>query len=173
MQKSVEATRDELAKIRTGKASTSMLDPVRVEAYGSSLPLNQVASVSTPDPRLIVVQPWDKSLIGEIERGILKADLGLNPSNDGQVIRVPIPPLNEERRQEYVKICRKITEDGRVAIRNVRRDANEHIKKLEKDHQISEDESHRLLDQVQELTDKYIKNLEEIMKHKESEILEV
>ncbi len=173
MEKSVEAIREELAKIRTGKASPSMLEPVHVEAYGSSMPLNQVATISTPDPRLIVVQPWDKSLIGAIEKAILKADLGLNPSNDGQVVRVPIPPLNEERRQEYVRICRKITEDGRVAIRNVRRDANEHIKKLEKNHEMSEDDAHRLLDEVQQLTDRYIKQLDEIMKHKEAEILEV
>ncbi len=173
MQKSVEAIREELAKIRTGKASPSMLDPVRVEAYGSSMPLNQVATISTPDPRLIVIQPWDKSLIDAIEKGILKADLGLNPSNDGTVIRVPIPPLNEERRQEYVRICRKITEDGRIAVRNIRRNANEHIKKLEKNHEISEDESHRLQDQVQEITDKYIKQLDQILKHKEEEIMEV
>ncbi len=173
MAKSVEATREELAKIRTGKASPAMLDPVRVEAYGSSMPLNQVATISTPEARLIVIQPWDKGLIGEIEKAILKADLGFNPSNDGQVIRVPIPPLNEERRQEYVRICRKITEEGRVAVRNIRRDANDHIKKLEKNHEISEDEAHRLLDQIQEITDQHIKQLDEIMKHKEAEIMEV
>lgn len=173
MHKSVEATREELAKIRTGKASPSLLDPVRVEAYGTTMPLNQVATITTPDARLIVIQPWDKNLIGAIEKAILKADLGLNPSNDGQVVRVPIPPLNEERRQEYVRICRKIAEEGRIAIRNIRRDANEHIKKLEKDHEISEDESHRLQDKVQELTDKYIEQLDEILKHKEKEIMEV
>lgn len=173
MAKSVEATREELAKIRTGKASPALLDPVRVEAYGGSVPLNQVASISTPDARLIVVQPWDKSLINAIEKAILKADLGLNPSNDGQLIRVPIPPLNEERREEFVKICRKIAEDGRIAIRNVRRDANDHIKKLEKEHEMSEDEAHRLLEEIQKATDKHIEDLEKIMKHKEEEIMEV
>ncbi|HHL73669.1 MAG TPA: ribosome recycling factor [Bacteroidetes bacterium] len=173
MQKSVEATRDELSKIRTGKASPSLLDPVRVDAYGSSMPLNQVASVSTPDARLITVQPWDKSLIGEIEKAILKADLGLNPANDGQLIRIPIPPLNEERRQEYVKICKKITEDGRIAIRNIRRDANDHLKKMEKNHEMSEDEAHTYLDEIQKITDKHIKELDAILKHKEAEIMEV
>ncbi len=173
MQKSVEATRDELSKIRTGKASPNLLDPVRVDAYGSSMPLNQVASVSTPDARLITVQPWDKSLIGEIEKAILKADLGLNPANDGQLIRIPIPPLNEERRQEYVKICKKITEDGRIAIRNIRRDANDHLKKMEKNHEMSEDEAHTYLDEIQKITDKHIKELDDILKHKEAEIMEV
>ncbi len=173
MQKSVEATREELSKIRTGKASPSLLDPVRVEAYGSTMPLNQVASVSTPDARLITVQPWDKSLIGEIEKAILKADLGLNPANDGQLIRIPIPPLNEERRQEYVKICKKITEDGRIAIRNIRRDANDHLKKMEKNHEMSEDEVHTYLDEIQKITDKHIKELDAILKHKEAEIMEV
>lgn len=173
MKKSVEATREELMKIRTGKASPSLLDPVRVNAYGSSMSLNQVATVSTPDARLITVQPWDKSLIGDIEKAILVADLGLNPSNDGTVIRIPIPPLNEERRQEYVKICRKIAEEGRIAIRNIRRDANDHLKRAEKNHEMSEDESHRLHDEVQKSTDKNITELDEILKHKEQEIMEV
>lgn len=173
MQKSVEANRDELARIRTSKASPSLLDSVRVDAYGSHMPLNQVASIATPDPRLITVQPWDKSLVSEIEKAILKADLGLNPSHDGQLIRIPIPPLNEERRQEYVRICRKIAEDGKIAIRNIRRDANDQIKKMEKDHEISEDESRRLQTQVQEITDRYVKRVDEILQHKEAEIMEV
>ena len=173
MHKSIEATRQDLAKIRTGKASPAMLNAVHAEAYGSSMPLNQVASITTPDPRLIVIEPWDKSLIGSIEKGILKADLGFNPSNDGHVIRVPIPPLNEERRQEYVKICRKIVEDGRVAIRNIRRDANDHFKKLEKEHEISEDQAHDYIDEVQKLTDQHISQLDEMLKHKETEIMEV
>lgn len=173
MSKTVESTREELAKIRTSKASTAILDTVRVEAYGSSMPLNQVASLSTPDPRLITVQPWDRSLVNEIEKAILKADLGLNPSNDGTMIRVPIPPLNEERRQEYVKLCRKLAEEGRVAIRNIRRDANEHLKKLEKNHEMPEDQSHRLQDETQKATDKHIAQVDEILKHKEAEIMEV
>ncbi len=173
MNKTVEAIRSELSKIRSGKATPALLDPVRVEAYGSKMPLNQIASVNTPDARLIVVQPWDKGLMGEIEKAIMKADLGLNPSNDGTVIRVPLPPLNEERRTELVKLCRKIVEDGRVAIRNIRRDGNDQYKKLEKDHDMSEDEVHNHLNEIQEATDKHIKQIDEILKHKETEIMEV
>ncbi len=173
MDKTVQATRDELAKIRTGKASPALLDPVKVDAYGSPMPLNQVATVSTPDARLITVQPWDKNLVGAIEKAILTADLGFNPANDGTIIRVPIPPLNEERRQEFVKICRKLAEDGRVAIRNIRRDANEHLKKLEKNHELSEDQSHTYMDEVQKTTDKHVKSIDEVLKNKEIEIMEV
>lgn len=173
MDKTVEAIRNELSKIRSGKATPALLDPVRVEAYGGKMPLNQVASVTTPDARLIVVQPWDKSLMNEIEKAIMKADLGLNPSNDGTVIRVPLPPLNEERRAELVKVCRKVVEDGRVAIRNIRRDGNDQCKKLEKEHDMSEDEMHKHLTEIQEATDKHIKNMDEILKYKEAEIMEV
>ena len=173
MAKTVEATREELSRIRTGKASPSLLDPVRVHAYGSNMPLNQVATVSTPDPRLITIQPWDKNLINEIEKAILTANLGFNPANDGNLIRVPIPALNEERRQEYVKICRKIAEDGKIAIRNIRRDANDHLKKLEKDHEISEDQSHTFIDDVQKITDKYSHGIDDILKMKENELMEV
>lgn len=173
MAKSVEAIRDDLSKIRTGKASASLLDPVKVDAYGSEMPLNQVSTVSTPDARLITVQPWDKGLLNSIEKAILKADLGFNPSNDGVIIRIPVPPLNEDRRKEFVKMCRKITEDGRIAIRNVRRDGNDHLKKLEKEHAISEDELHNYIDDVQQATDKFIKELDQILKHKEAEIMEV
>ena len=173
MAKTVEATREELSRIRTGKASPSLLDPVRVHAYGSTMPLNQVATVSTPDPRLITIQPWDKNLINEIEKAILTANLGFNPANDGNLIRVPIPALNEERRQEYVKICRKIAEDGKIAIRNIRRDANDHLKKLEKDHEISEDQSHTFIDDVQKITDKYSHGIDDILKMKENELMEV
>lgn len=173
MTKSVEATREELTKIHTGKASPSLLDPVRVQAYGGTMPLNQIASISTPDPRLITIQPWDKNLVGEIEKAILSANLGFNPSNDGNIIRVPIPALNEERRQEYVKICRKIAEDGRIAIRNIRRDANDHLKKLEKDHELSEDMSHTYLETVQKETDSHVTQIDEILKHKEAELMEV
>ena len=173
MDKTVESIRDELSKIRSGKATPALLDPVKVEAYGSTMPLNQTATVSTPEPRMITVQPWDKSLIGEIEKGILKADLGLNPSNDGTLIRIPIPALNEDRRKELVKVCKKITEDGRVAIRNIRRDGNDQFKKLEKSHEMSEDESHLHIDEMQKLTDSHIKTLDEMLKHKEAEIMEV
>ena len=173
MDKTVDAIRNELSKIRSGKATPALLDPVRVDAYGGKMPLNQVASVTTPDARLIVVQPWDKSLMGEIEKGIMKADLGLNPSNDGTVIRVPLPPLNEERRAELVKVCRKIVEDGRVAIRNIRRDGNDQYKKLEKDHDMSEDEVHNHLSEIQNATDNHIKEMDDILKHKEAEIMEV
>lgn len=173
MAKSVDATRDEMSKIRTGKASPSLLDSVRVQAYGNAMPLNQVATISTPDPRLITIQPWDKNLINEIEKAILTANLGFNPANDGNLIRVPIPALNEERRQEYVKICRKIAEDGRIAIRNVRRDANDQLKKLEKDHEISEDQSHTYLDEVQKITDKHSQSIDDILKMKEQELMEV
>ena len=137
------------------------------------MPLNQVATVATPDARLITIQPWDKSLINDIEKAILSANLGFNPANDGNIIRVPIPPLNEERRQEYVKICRKIAEDGKIAIRNIRRDANDHLKKLEQDHEISEDQSHTYLDEVQKITDKHTHTIDEIVKMKEDELMEV
>ncbi|KAA3610986.1 MAG: ribosome recycling factor [Calditrichaeota bacterium] len=173
MDKTVEAIRSELSKIRSGKASPALLDPVRVDAYGSKMPLNQVSSVTTPDARLIVVQPWDKGLIGEIEKAIMKADLGLNPSNDGTVIRIPLPALNEERREELVKVCRKIVEDGRIALRNIRRDGNDSCKKSEKNHEMSEDEAHNLLDEIQEVTNEHVKQMDDILKHKETEIMEV
>ena len=173
MAKSVEATREEISKIHTGKASPSLLDPVRVQAYGSSIPLNQIATISAPEARLITVQPWDKNLMGDLEKAIMSANLGFNPSNDGTIIRVPIPPLNEERRQEYVKICKKIAEDGKIATRNVRRDANDHLKKAEKEHEISEDQFHTHMDAVQKVTDKYISTIDEIVKMKEKELMEV
>ncbi|KAA3659845.1 MAG: ribosome recycling factor [Calditrichaeota bacterium] len=173
MDKTVEAIRDELSKIRSGKATPTLLDPVRVDAYGSKMPLNQVASVSTPDPRMILVQPWDKSLIGAIEKAVMTSDLGLNPANDGTVIRIPLPALNEERRNELVKVCRKIVEEGRIALRNIRRDGNDQYKKLEKNHEMSEDEVHNHLDEIQEATDAHVKKLEAILQHKETEIMEV
>ena len=141
--------------------------------YGANTPLRQVGNVSAPEPRLLVVQPWDRSLLGEIEKAILKSDLGLNPTNDGIVIRVPIPTLTEERRQSLVKVAKKITEDGRVAVRNIRRDANEKLKKLEKDHKISEDDLHRSQDEMQKLTDECVKKLDEILVLKEKEIMEI
>ena len=172
MKKTVEATQSELSKIRTGKASPAILDAVRVDYYGSNVPIKQVASISVPEPRLINIQPWDKKMLSEIERAILKSDLGLNPINDGNTIRVPIPPLTEERRRDLVRVVHKLGEEGRIAIRNIRRDANERLKKAEKSHEISEDDSHRAMKEIQELTDEYIKKIDEIIKDKEEEILE-
>lgn len=173
MKKCVAAFKRELATIRTGKATTALLDSVRVECYGQVMPLNQVASISIPEPRMILVQPWDRSIVSNVEKAIHKADIGLVPNTDGNVIRVPIPPLTEERRKELVKVVRKQAEDARVAIRNVRRDANEALKKAQKDGEISEDESRKAVDKVQQLTDKYIGEVEEALKQKETEIMEV
>jgi ribosome recycling factor len=171
MKKSLEHLHHELTRIRTGRATPALLDVVKVHYYGSSMPLNQVSTVSAPEPRLLVVQPWDKGMIGEIEKAILSSDLGLNPTNDGNVVRVPIPELSEERRQDLLKIIRKMCEESRVAIRNVRRDANEHIKVLEKNHEISEDQSHTMLDKTQKMTDEYVKKIDELFHAKEDEIL--
>lgn len=173
MGKSVETLRQELSHIRTGKANPALLDHVRVSAYEQEMPLRQVASIAVPDPRQIVVQPWDKSILPQIERAILKADLGLNPSNDGSFIRIPIPPLNEERRRELVKAVGKMVEEAKIALRNIRRDANEQLKSGEKDGEFAEDESHRAQEKVQELTDKKVADLEQLMKRKEEEIMEV
>lgn len=172
MKKSIEHLQHELARVRTGRATPALLDVVKVEYYGSTVPLNQVATITAPEPRLLVVQPWEKKLIGEIEKAIMQSDLGLNPANDGNVVRVPIPELSEERRQDLLKLVKKFCEESRVAIRNIRRDANEHVKKLEKDHEISEDESHKMLDKIQKLTDEYIKKVDELYHKKEDEILE-
>lgn len=173
MEEAVEAMRREFATVRTGKASPALLDTVRVDAYGSKMPLNQVATVSTPEPTLLVVQPYDKSIIGEIERGILTADLGLNPANDGNVIRVPIPPLNEERRQEYARLLHKMAEEGRISVRHARREANEEIKEKMKEHELSEDEGHRQLEEVQRLTDEYTEKIEQMLERKEKEVMKV
>jgi ribosome recycling factor len=173
MDKAIENTRHELAKIRTGKASPALLDTVRVDYYGSMVPLIQVASINTPEPRLITVQPWEKNLIQAIEKAIQQADLGLNPVNDGNIIRLPIPQLTEERRKELVRLCHKLAEEGRIAVRNIRRDANEKLKKAEKNHEISEDQCHTALDEIQNLTDKHIENIDKILQHKEDEVMEV
>ncbi|MFQ5824488.1 MAG: ribosome recycling factor [bacterium] len=173
MQKAVENTRFELTKIRTGKASPALLDTIRIPYYGSIVPLKQVASISTPEARLLTIQPWEKNLIGEIEKAILKSDLGLTPINDGVVIRLPIPQLTEERRKDLVRLCHKLGEEGRIVIRNIRRDANDQLKKKEKNHEISEDQCHTALDDVQKITDKYIKQVDEILQKKEVEIMEV
>lgn len=173
MEKTLEATRQQIAKIRTGKASPSILDSVRVNYYGSIVPLKQVAGINVPEVRLIVIQPWEKNLISDIEKAILKADLGLNPINDGNVIRLPIPPLTEERRRELVKFSKKIGEEGKIALRNIRRDANDMMKKAEKEHKVSEDDLHRGQENIQELTHDFIKKIDEILQKKEKEIMEV
>lgn len=173
MAKSIEALKAELVSIRTGKASPSLLETVRVEAWGSHMPLSQVASVSAPQPRLLVVQPWDKTLLQPILKAIQKADLGLNPADDGDLIRVPIPPLTEDRRNDLVKKVKKLGEEVKVAIRNVRRDANEEVKKLQKDGKISEDDLHRGSQDIQKMTDRNIEQVDEILRRKEKEILEI
>ena len=173
MEKAVEDFRKELASQRTGRANVHMLDSVHVEAYGSQMPLNQTANVSAPEPNLIVVQPWDVSLLGAIEKAIRTADLGLNPQNDGKIIRVPVPQLTEDRRKDMVKHLNKVLEEHRTAIRNIRRDGNDAVKKALKDKKITEDEERGSIDQVQKLTDDEIKKMEEMCKVKEKEILQV
>jgi ribosome recycling factor len=173
MHRSVETVVREFHVVRTGKASAHLLDTVRVEVYGTTLPINQVATVSAPEPRLIVVQPFDKNTVGDIVKGIQKSDIGLNPSVDGGVIRVPVPALNEERRKELVKHCKHVAEEGRVAIRNVRRDANEKVKKLLKEHAISEDQEKDAHDKVQKLTDEHIHDIDSQLAKKEKEVMEV
>jgi ribosome recycling factor len=170
MHKALESTKHELATIRSGRATTSLLDTVRVEAYGQQLPINQVASVSAPEPRLITVQPWDRSLMGAVEKALQASDLGLNPSNDGVLIRVPLPPLTEERRKELVKVVHKLAEEGRIGIRHARTEALAQIKKLE---HVSEDEKRRTEKDMQKLHDDAIKQVDAIVKGKEQEIMEV
>ena len=173
MDKVLSDLQHEMAGVRTGRASMSLLDNVRAEAYGTPMPLNQLATLHVPDATMITVQPFDVSQIGAIEKAIRAADLGLNPSNDGKIIRVPIPSLTEERRKDLVKKVHHIAEDHRVALRNVRRDSNEHIKKLLKDKLISEDEDRRAHDEIQKLTDAYIQKLDNAVKSKEKEMMEM
>jgi ribosome recycling factor len=173
MRKAVESARAELAKIRTGKASPAILDAVKVNYYGSMVPLKQVASVNTPESKLITVQPWEKNMLQEIEKAIQKADIGLNPQNDGTLIRLPIPPLTQERRQDLVRTCKKLGEEGRVAVRNIRRDAMEHLKKAKKDGALAEDDEKNFEKELQKITDKHISQIDEILKHKEAEVMEV
>jgi len=170
MLKAVENTRREFSTIRSGKATTSLLDTIRVDAYGQQMPLNQVASVSAPEPRLLTVQPWDKSLMGMVEKAIQTADLGLNPSNDGTIIRVPLPPLTEERRKELVKVVHKLAEEGRIAIRHARTEAIHKVKKVE---HVSDDDKRRADKDIQKLHDDAIHDVEEVVKAKELEIMEV
>ena len=172
MSKSEAALRKELKRVRTGRASLSLLDGIRVDYYGTMTPLNQMSSISIPENRLITIQPWDVSMIKEIEKAILKSDLGLTPSSDGKIIRISIPPLTEERRKELVKVVNKICEEHKVAIRNIRRDSNELIKSLKKDGEISEDDAFRAQDRVQKITDEYINLIDDIYKEKEKEILD-
>jgi len=173
MEKTLAATETTFAQIRTGKASPRLLDSIRIDYYGSVTPLNQVANISVPEPRLIVIQPWDKKMVGDIEKAIQKSDLGLNPSNDGTIIRIPIPPLSEERRKELVKYAGKVAEERKVAIRNIRREANDALKKGEKDSKISKDDHHRGQGNIQKLTDDYIKKIDTLLAKKEKEIMEV
>lgn len=172
MKKTVENFEREISRLRTGRATPYLLDGIKVEYYGSQVPINQIATIQIPDPSVILIQPWDKSVIGEIERAIKKAGLGLNPQSDGNVLRIPIPPLSEERRQELVKLVRKYAEDARVAIRNIRRDGVEQVKKMEKNKEISEDDSKKAEKKLQELHDKYIEEINKLVKNKEKEILE-
>ena len=173
MDGALDALHREFAGLRTGRASVGLVEPIQVDAYGSSMPMNQVGSISVPEPRMVSVQVWDKSLVGAVEKAIRESGLGLNPVNDGQLVRVPIPPLSEERRVELTKIAGKYAEQGRVAVRNVRRDGMEMLKKMEKDGEISQDEHHLWSDEIQEMTDEHIKKIDEIYHQKEEEILQV
>lgn len=172
MIKTVEALKREFKRIRTGRASTALLDGIKVDCYDARMPIEQVSSISVPESRLITIQPWDQSIIGEIEKSILKSELGLTPMNDGKIIRVPIPPLTEERRKELAKLARKMAEENKITIRNHRRDANEMLKELKTEKEISEDEFHKSLDEVQKITDEFIKKIEENTTEKEKEIIE-
>jgi ribosome recycling factor len=171
MDSAIDHARREVAGVRTGRASVNILDAVHVEAYGTSVPLNQVATLSVPEPTVIAVQPFDPSLLGSIERAIQGANLGLNPANDGKIVRVPIPPLTEERRKELSRLVHKYAEEGRNAVRQVRRDANDKLKKLLKDSQISQDDERRGLDEVQKITDRHVVMIDELQKKKDVELL--
>src|SRR6185436_3742810 len=173
MKKAVETIRHEVATIRTSKATTSLLDSIRVEYYGNPVPLQQVASVSAPEARLLVVQPWERNIVPEVVKAIQKSDLGLNPVDDGTVIRLSLPALTEERRKDLVKVLGKIVEDGRVRVRTIRRECNDELKKLEREHKISEDDSKKTQTEVQKLTDRYVAVLDELFTKKQAEVLEV
>ncbi len=173
MKKSVDAVRNEIVRIRTGKATSVLLEGLKVECYGSKVPLKQIANIGVPEARLLLIQPWDKNLLSEIEKAIFQSDLGLTPNNDGKVIRLPIPPLTEERRKELVKLVKKLGEDGKIAIRNVRRECNDELKKGEKSGEFSEDETQRGMKKIQDITDEYIEKINLIIVEKEKEILEI
>ncbi|MBI5633688.1 MAG: ribosome recycling factor [Nitrospirae bacterium] len=173
MQASIEALKKKFASVRTGRASLSLLDGLTVDYYGTPTPLQQVASLSLPDSRQIAIQPWEQKIISEIEKAIMKSDLGLTPMNDGKLIRINIPALTEERRKQLVKVVKKEAEDAKVAVRNIRRDVNEDLKKLEKEKHVSEDEIKKEHDEVQKITDSFVKKVDELLEHKEKEIMEV
>lgn len=173
MKKSVEALRHHLSSIRTGRASPALLEPIKVEYYGSEMPINQLANVTAADARMLVIQPWDRSALKPIEKAIQQSDLGINPTNDGQVIRLAIPPLTEQRRRDLTKLVRKEVEESKVALRNLRRDAQNDLKKLETDKQISVDEHKRAQEKLQELTDRYTREMDHIGTAKEAEVMEV
>jgi ribosome recycling factor len=173
MDKSIEALRNELSRVRSGKATTALLDGIKAEYYGNLVPLNQVSNVSVLDVHTLSITPWEKTMVPVIEKSILEANIGLNPISDGTNLKVPIPPLNEERRKELVKLIKKFGEDTKVAVRNIRRDANDHLKKEEKEKKLSEDQLKDAEDEVQKLTDEHTKLIDDILKHKETEIMEV
>ncbi|MGD2120154.1 MAG: ribosome recycling factor [Gemmatimonadota bacterium] len=173
MEAAVDATRREFATVRTGKATPALLDTVKVEAYGTQMPLNQVATVNTPEPTLLVVQPFDQTLMASIEKAIMVADLGLNPSNDGNLIRVPVPPLNEERRREYVKLLHKLAEEGKVSIRHARHKARDSIQELVKAHELGEDDGHRQIEEIEKMTHDYSETIDDLLKKKEQEVMSI
>ncbi|NPA15065.1 MAG: ribosome recycling factor [Deferribacteres bacterium] len=172
MKKSVEKCEKELMGVRTGRASTALLEEIKVTYYGVATPLKQMATLTVPEPRTVMIQPWDKSVLKDIEKAISSSDLGLNPSSDGNVIRVNFPPLTEERRRQLVKVIKKIAEDYKIAIRNIRREGNEEVKEMEKEKMISEDEAKRALKEIQKITDEFIKQIDELVEKKEKEIME-
>ncbi|MEJ2199578.1 MAG: ribosome recycling factor [Desulfuromonadaceae bacterium] len=173
MEKSIDSLRKEFSRVRTGRATVALFDDVRVDYYGTPTPLNQVATLAIPEPRLITIQPWEKKLLPELEKAIFKADLGVTPTSDGQLIRIAIPPLTEERRKEMVKQLKRMGEDAKIAIRNARRDANDAVKKLAKDKKISEDEAKRVEKEIQDLTDKFVARADEAVAGKEKEVMEI
>ncbi len=173
MRKSVEVLKEELSHIRTGRANAAILEQVRVSYYGSEVPVNQVANISVPEPRMLVIAPWEKTMLKEIEKAIMASDLGLTPNNDGEVIRIVLPELTEERRKEFVRQARQLGERARVAVRNVRRDANDEVKKQVKEGELSEDEGRRLQEQIQALTDRVIADIDQVLERKEQDILTV
>jgi ribosome recycling factor len=173
MDKTIEHIHREFSSIRTGRASTALLDGIHVDYYGSSVSLNQIANVSVPDAKLLLITPYDKGGLGDIEKAILKSDLGLTPNNDGKVIRIPIPDLTEERRKDLVKVVKRLAEDSKISLRGIRRDANEQVKKAEKKGEVPEDESHRIQDEIQKTINEYEKKIDDMVKAKEEEIMEV
>jgi len=172
MNKSIESLKKDFLRLRTGRASTALLDGIKVNCYETQMPLDQVTSISIPESRLITIKPWDQSIIGEIEKSILKSELGLTPMNDGKIVRISIPPLTEERRKELAKLAKKMAEDNKISIRNHRREANEMFKELKNEKEISEDDMFRAQDEVQKITDEFIKKIDEITSEKEKEIIE-